>query len=604
MTLQFKTFLIISLTLIGLFIILYNGARDTVLSNFEEAEQEQAWKSGHRAGAAFTSLLEDTAAEFDKWISRGQLDDTGIAELVREGATDVASIWTLEGELLNGRLRHSEDLNVDDLADSELTTALREAAIAVGRGRQIPAGVLNVSNEVFLLAGRLTDGGSPAQSGKIVALSGRRFDGRDAAAMERTLLSNVTVHRATGEGVPSRIRKIIPDLAQSGIMTRVLTEEKLASYTLINDIYDLPALVLQVDTPRVGYRQAVRAKRMLLWSFLLSGLALALIILRLLQSQIIARVLSLGKTVSEIAESADASRRVEVSGGDELADLAEATNSMLESLEQSKNALSESLEVVQRTREQLVQAEKMAALGELVAGVAHEINTPVGVSVTAASNLDERVGQFEKRFQEGSLKKSDLEGLLALTRDTSSMILGNLERAAELIRSFKQVAVDQSSEDRRTFNVKDYLEEIRVSLSPEFKKTKHEIVIDCPDDLVVESYPGPLSQVVTNLVMNSVKHAFDDIESGRISIEVVPNKDSFKLIYKDNGRGVDCEKLDRLFDPFFTTKRGEGGSGLGLHIVYNLVTQAFGGTIRCESTLGQGISFDIEIPINVGDKGG
>jgi signal transduction histidine kinase/HAMP domain-containing protein len=261
--------------------------------------------------------------------------------------------------------------------------------------------------------------------------------------------------------------------------------------------------------------------------------------------------------------------------------------------------LFEALKNLQTTQSQLVEAEKMAALGGLVAGVAHEINTPVGIGVTAASLLEDKTVAFRSLFQNGQMKRSDLEKYLDTAGQSSNMILKNLQRAAELIHSFKQVAVDQSSEERRSFAVKAYLDEILLSLHPKLKRTQLITEIRADENLTLDSYPGVFAQIVTNLVMNSLVHAYEPGQAGKLSFDLKQKKERFIFEYGDDGRGIPAEHMSKIFDPFFTTKRGQGGSGLGLHIIYNLVTQKLGGTIRCESEVGRGTRFIIELPMSI-----
>ena len=267
-----------------------------------------------------------------------------------------------------------------------------------------------------------------------------------------------------------------------------------------------------------------------------------------------------------------------------------------EDLQEANQALQQSLNSLKATQGQLIEAEKMAALGNLVAGVAHEVNTPVGVAVTAASHLEERTQTLSADLAAGSLKKSDLEKYTKQAGDSAAMILSNLRRAGDIIQSFKQVAVDQSSEEKRRFNFKDYLEDVLLSLHPTLKKTNFLVEVDCPEDLVLESFPGAVSQIVTNLVMNSLVHGFEGRDKGSIRIEVSEAADEITFKYRDDGRGMDPESLKRIFEPFYTTKRTEGGSGLGMHIVYNLVLQTLGGRIEADSALGEGIYFAIHFP--------
>lgn len=250
-----------------------------------------------------------------------------------------------------------------------------------------------------------------------------------------------------------------------------------------------------------------------------------------------------------------------------------------------------------RARNDLIRQEKMAALGGLVAGVAHEINTPVGIGITAVSFLQERAREFSAHYAAGKMKRSDLENFLSVLDETLASLDTNLHRAAGLVRSFKQVAVDQSSDARRPFNVKEYIGEILDSLRPRLKRTPHIITVDCPDDIEIESFPGAWSQILTNLVINSLQHAFSADGPGHIDIGVRLDPGTITLTYRDDGRGMPADQAARIFDPFFTTRRSEGGSGLGMHIVYNLVTQQLGGRIGCTTAPGKGISFTIILPL-------
>ncbi|MBF0451020.1 MAG: PAS domain-containing sensor histidine kinase [Candidatus Magnetomorum sp.] len=270
--------------------------------------------------------------------------------------------------------------------------------------------------------------------------------------------------------------------------------------------------------------------------------------------------------------------------------------------EASSKALQDSLETLKKTQNQLIQSEKMASLGGLVAGVAHEINTPLGISVTASSFLERKTREIKALFDENRLKRSDFKKYIEIGLESATSILSNLNRAAELIQSFKQVAVDQTVEEKRVFALKHYIDEVFISLRPRYKHTEHQITIDCPENLKLNSYPGVFMQVITNLVMNSLIHGFDGIEKGLISIEIVVHNDTVMIIYSDDGHGMNDEQLSKIFDPFYTTKRGQGGTGLGMHIVFNLVTQSLAGKIECDSSPGQGTVFSIKIPKDPDEK--
>ncbi len=270
---------------------------------------------------------------------------------------------------------------------------------------------------------------------------------------------------------------------------------------------------------------------------------------------------------------------------------------MNEELQDVNKELHYTLENLQQTQAQLVHAEKMASLGSLVAGIAHEINTPVGVGVTATSHLQKVTKDFTDLYAAGDLKRRDLSNYLADSEEALSIIYSNLERASQLIRSFKQVSADQSSEARRVFNIKQYLNEILLSLQPKIKRTQHTIIVHCDDTLQIDSFPGAFGQIITNLIMNSLLHAYDPDQEGKLTIIILKDLDTISLMYSDDGKGMSKEVVAQIFNPFFTTKRGMGGTGLGLYILYNLVKQQFNGTIECDSQLGKGTKFIIKIPV-------
>ena len=252
------------------------------------------------------------------------------------------------------------------------------------------------------------------------------------------------------------------------------------------------------------------------------------------------------------------------------------------------------------TQKTLIEAEKMASLGSLVAGIAHEINTPVGITLTAASHLDTATTEITSKLESGSIKKSDFHNYLEVAQECCRLILANSDRASNLIHSFKQVAVDQTGEARRSFLLHDYLNEVITSLKPSFKHTKVKIEIRCLDNILLDSYPGALAQVITNLVLNALIHGYDDGEvAGTILIEAHYSDDQHVMIkVSDQGKGIAPGDLGQIFEPFFTTRRS-GGSGLGLNIVYNTVNQQLRGKIEVASQLGHGTCFTMEIACTV-----
>jgi signal transduction histidine kinase len=261
--------------------------------------------------------------------------------------------------------------------------------------------------------------------------------------------------------------------------------------------------------------------------------------------------------------------------------------------------LKRSLKDLRATQAQLIESKKMASLAGLVAGVAHEINTPVGTSITAASHLIDRIVEIHKRLNRGEMTRSDLESFLSNSERACDILLTNLQRSGDLVKSFKQVAVDQSSLKRRRFDLCTYLQEIKQSLQPRLKGTPYQFVIECHAPIELNTCPGVLSQIITNLVMNSLLHGFEEgaARQGMICITVTTIEDSLiKLEYKDDGKGILEKHLPNIFEPFFTTNRESGGSGLGLNLVYNSVTTYLGGTIKVKSKANVGVCFIIEFP--------
>ena len=273
--------------------------------------------------------------------------------------------------------------------------------------------------------------------------------------------------------------------------------------------------------------------------------------------------------------------------------------SALEALNRElEHRVAERSEQLQRAHEELAESEKLASLGTMVAGVAHEINTPLGISVTAASHVRELARKFHDRAKTGSLRRSDLDAFQTAVGEGSDLVVRNLQRAAELVRSFKQVAVDQSSERRRLFNVADALHDILTSLAPKIKKKHVTLEINCSKSLQIDSYPGAFYQVISNLVSNSLTHGFAGRESGKIGIDVNQDRDTVKIAYSDDGVGLDEATRRRVFEPFFTSRLGQGGGGLGMHVVHNLITHVLRGKIQCHSAPGAGAIFEFTIRLD------
>lgn len=254
---------------------------------------------------------------------------------------------------------------------------------------------------------------------------------------------------------------------------------------------------------------------------------------------------------------------------------------------------------LRETQDDLVEARRMAALARMVAGMAHEINTPVGIALTAVTHLEDCFGSLRQAAASGHLRRSELDHFLANGGESVALARANVQRAAELVRSFKRVAVDESSEVRRPFDLAGYLAQIIVSLRPLLKHLPHPVRVDCPAGITLDSYPGALAQVLSNLMVNAVEHAFPPGRSGTLAIDCRRDGNVAEIVVRDDGCGIPPADQAHLFEPFFTTRGQAGGSGLGLHIVFNLVSKVLKGTVACASTVGQGTAFTLRLPLAV-----
>jgi len=286
-----------------------------------------------------------------------------------------------------------------------------------------------------------------------------------------------------------------------------------------------------------------------------------------------------------------------ISAEEELRQNNEELLTLNDHLEVQKEMLEETLVKLQDSQGQLIQSEKMASLGGLVAGIAHELNTPVGIGITAASSLAEKINSFNILYKESKMKKSDLDNLVANTLEASQLILGNLMRTGDLIKSFKQVSVDQVSENKREFNFRTYMADVVKNLRPKLKHTNINIEIKCEEDLIINSYPGLFAQIITNFVINSLTHGFDEGQHGTITMRASKDEEFLKFYYSDNGKGLSQEVIQKICEPFFTTNK-QKGTGLGMHIVFNLVTQKLNGELKISGQEGQGVKFFIKIPLS------
>lgn len=330
---------------------------------------------------------------------------------------------------------------------------------------------------------------------------------------------------------------------------------------------------------------------------------------RMLSKKILQPILKLTEAAKEVAEKSNYALRVTHDKNDEIAYLYDAFNHLLSDTESLTNhlesrvasrtqELQDSLETLKKAQLQLIESEKMAALGNLVSGVAHEVNTPLGNAITGGSIIVRETQQLLRQMNDGTLKKSFMEQKLNILNETSNLLLKSVNQAASLIRSFKRISVDQSVEDKQEFNLYEYIEEILLTFHNKLKKIPVTVTIEGDRDLIIKSYPGVYAQIISNFIQNSLLHGFNDtIADAAISIRFEIKNNALVLTYTDNGTGMD-EKIKKIaFEPFTTTKRNAGGTGLGLNIVYNLITQKLLGKIALNSEIERGVSFTLTLPL-------
>jgi signal transduction histidine kinase len=317
----------------------------------------------------------------------------------------------------------------------------------------------------------------------------------------------------------------------------------------------------------------------------------------------------LQQSMMRLAEDSRSGLIADFDRRDELGDMARATNVFIteigrreQALRKSKERADAALAELQQTQTELIQAEKLASLGQLVAGVAHEINTPLGIALTTSTLLGDESKRFAEAAEGGKLQRSVLQRFVERMAEGTQLLFANLTRAADLVHSFKQVAADQASGERRQFVMDEWLQDLMISLSPVLRKTKHEVVVDCPPDIELDTFPGALGQVLTNLLTNALAHAYNEGDAGHLEIRVSePGGDTVRIVFSDAGKGIPQAHIGKVYDPFFTTGRSAGSTGLGLHIVYNLVTSRLQGHVSLYSKVGKGTRFTIDIPKVVSD---
>lgn len=283
----------------------------------------------------------------------------------------------------------------------------------------------------------------------------------------------------------------------------------------------------------------------------------------------------------------------------DLTDIHQLNKNLAESkkqLEINNRNLENTLDDLRSTHMQLVESEKLASLGGLVAGIAHEINTPLGISVTSSTAMHEELEALQSKFNNDTLKRTELETFFDHANQACIILNTNLTRASDLVRSFKQISVDQTVDELREINLRKYIDEVLISIGPSFKRSAIKVVNDCDNNIELETYPGAIYQIISNLVLNSVTHAYDEGDEGVINIRGYQEGSDVVLEYSDDGKGISEINMKEIFTPFFTTRRGTGGSGLGLSIVYNIITGTLKGSITAESIEGQGVQFRLVFP--------
>jgi signal transduction histidine kinase len=271
-------------------------------------------------------------------------------------------------------------------------------------------------------------------------------------------------------------------------------------------------------------------------------------------------------------------------------------NQRTEQFESANTALQESMDKLEQAMNELVYAEKLASLGSMVAGISHELNTPIGNTLLAATSMEKLFEDVSEKIQAGNFKRTSFDDFIKEGLEMSSLISRSTKRAADMVTSFKQVAIDQTSEQRRTFDLRDVIEDNAKSLLTNFKKKQIKVINTVPVGIECNSFPGPLGQILSNIIQNAIIHGFDEKGSGTLTIQAENQMKQVILSIQDDGVGMPLSVIAHVFDPFFTTKLGRGGSGLGLSISHRIATSVLGGDLRVESTLGEGATFILALP--------
>lgn len=344
--------------------------------------------------------------------------------------------------------------------------------------------------------------------------------------------------------------------------------------------------------------------------FTLILLIIIYIISLFLSEYLLKPILFLAEISHKISTSRDYSTRVNYDSKNEIGILYHAFNSLLEDTQKLTDdlenqvdirtkELQKSLNDLQDAQQKLIESEKMSALGNLVSGVAHEVNTPLGNALTSSSIITKETSELIEQMTNGTLKRSSMENKLEVLNQASNLLQKTLEYASNLIRSFKQISVDQITDDIRAFNLKNYIEEIFLTNGNKLKVSAVQKEIICEEEIIIETSAGIIAQIFNNFIQNSILHGFDNFKGeAKIVVKLEKVKNNLIITYKDNGNGIDESVKDKIFEPFVTTKRNAGGTGLGLNIVYNLIYQKLKGNLQVISEKNKGVQFIIRIPMN------